>query len=599
MSKIIHYCWFGNKKMGEYAICCMRSWQKYFPDYKIQVWNENNFDVSSVLFVKQAYEKKAYAFVSDYVRLYALYNYGGIYFDTDYEVFKNFENLLNKDLTLSFESENAIQTCFISSKKNNEHIRKLLDIYNTMTFSDLKTCTNVKIISDYLFQLGIRKKNIYQTLDNIEIYPTKYFCPINFLTGQIQIEKETVGIHFFEGSWLSENQKQYFINKRKFGKNQAVKIRNDVEKTIDTNSYYSIIITFYQNKNMLEVCLNTLLHSLRNRNDYEIIIVNDNEFYKLKLSELNLNYFSTKIKIINNKINLGYSGACNVGANYSKGDSLIFLDSDIIVDERWLIEIEKVAKMHPDFGAISSKILKQSDFSVEYFGMLLYEVDSIKPKFMNNRKNKYTNQDKEFHIVTSGCMLVTSSNFFKIGGFDESLYNSHCDLDFSLRLSPKKNYIASNSIAYHRGSTSGSIRHSAYLKARSYFFKKWANLDINAFAIKELKTMYAEYRNNISSKYFKLINFSNTRYDKIYINALKEALDIEIISEITLRNPTQNSIFLFDLVNSSYLLSSVPIIYFVDNFNLMINNKTWFEARKFKRDLIVDWNGNIIFINEI
>lgn len=146
------------------------------------------------------------------------------------------------------------------------------------------------------------------------------------------------------------------------------------------------------------------------------------------------------------------------------------------MDSMWLIEMELTAKKHPDFGAISSKILKQSNNGIEYFGMLLYEVDSIKPKYQNNRPSKYISKDRKFNIVTSGSMLISKKLFNSIGGFDETLYNSHCDLDLSLKISSKNNYVSNKSIAYHGGATSGDIRYVSYIKARSLFFKNGLHL---------------------------------------------------------------------------------------------------------------------------
>ena len=173
MKKIIHYCWFGNKKMEDYTIACIKSWQEHFPNYQIMVWNENNFDVNICDYTKEAYEAKQYAFVSDYVRLYALYNYGGIYFDTDYEVFKNFEDLLTADLTLGFESIGKVQTAMMFSKKSNPNLLHLINYYNTQHFiqsdKSYSQITNVEIISNYLLKLGLKNKNVYQKFNNLEI----------------------------------------------------------------------------------------------------------------------------------------------------------------------------------------------------------------------------------------------------------------------------------------------------------------------------------------------------------------------------------------------------------------------------------------------
>lgn len=601
--KLIHYCWFGNKEMDDYTLSCIKSWQEHFPDYKIMVWNENNFDFNICNYVKEAYKAKQYAFVSDYVRLFALYNYGGIYFDTDYEVFKNFEYLMTTDLTFGFESPGKVQTAVIMSKKKNPNLLKLLNYYHDLRFVDennnLCQTTNVEILSKFLFELGLKTNNEYQKFNNIEVYPSDYFCPIDFNSGEIKITENTVGVHSFKGSWLNEEQDTYFKNKRKYGREIAQKRKKEIESPMSNSLKYSIVITYYNNPNQLNACLNALDKSLKNRKNFEIIIVNDNEFKKINNSDFDCFLNLKNISIINNKCNVGYSAACNIGASQAHGDFLIFLDSDIIVDEFWLVEMEKTAKKYPDFGAISAKILKQSNNSIEYFGMLLYEVDSIKPKYQNNRPSLYTSTDREFNIVTSGCMLISKELFDSINGFDENLYNSHCDLDFSLRLLPKKNYVSSQSLAFHRGGSSGNIRHVSYVKARSLFFKKWGTLNINDIALKELEEMYSEYKEHISSRYYKVFNFTNTRYDQVYLSTLKKALNIHIVSEITLRNISQSQIQLYDVLDCSIAKTSMPIIYFVDNINLIIDNYLWFNERPFKRDLIVDWNGNIIPINEL
>ena len=91
--KIIHYCWFGTKEIPPMEKACMESWKKYLPDYEVKLWNESNFNLTVCKYVQEAYAAKKYAFVSDFCRIYALYEYGGIYFDTDVEVLKSFDIL--------------------------------------------------------------------------------------------------------------------------------------------------------------------------------------------------------------------------------------------------------------------------------------------------------------------------------------------------------------------------------------------------------------------------------------------------------------------------------------------------------------------------
>ena len=101
--RMIHYCWFGNGEKPKFICDCINTWKAVLNDYEIVEWNESNFDVNSNIFVKQAYESGKYAFVSDYARFWILYNYGGLYFDTDVEVIKSFDEILSKGPYMGFE----------------------------------------------------------------------------------------------------------------------------------------------------------------------------------------------------------------------------------------------------------------------------------------------------------------------------------------------------------------------------------------------------------------------------------------------------------------------------------------------------------------
>ena len=125
--KKIHYCWFGNNDKPKIVMKCIETWKRILPDYEIIEWNENNFDINSNKYVKEAYENKKYAFVSDYVRVYVLYNIGGIYLDTDVEVFKPLDKFLKEDSFWGFEEKNYIATSTIGAKAGNKLIKQFLD----------------------------------------------------------------------------------------------------------------------------------------------------------------------------------------------------------------------------------------------------------------------------------------------------------------------------------------------------------------------------------------------------------------------------------------------------------------------------------------
>ena len=206
--KIIHYCWFGGKDLPSLAIRCIETWKRFLPDYEIKCWSEENFDVDkSVPYVKEAYNKKKYAFVSDYVRLYALYNEGGIYLDTDVEVVKDFSNLLSGHTVLGYEDDDHLTTAFIAVPPKVLWIKDLLSLYDKRTFiredGSLDLTTNVGFISNYLKDIGLLFNGQYQRYGPFEIYPAEYFSPRSWDKRKYHITDNTYTIHDFADSWHS------------------------------------------------------------------------------------------------------------------------------------------------------------------------------------------------------------------------------------------------------------------------------------------------------------------------------------------------------------------------------------------------------------
>lgn len=210
--KIIHYCWFGRGKMPQLADICINSWKKHLPEYELKLWNEDSFDINSNQFVREAYNEKKYAFITDYVRLYALMNYGGIYMDTDVEVLKSLNKFLIHDAFTGFEDDTNIPTGIMASKKNSKWIRQLLSYYDNRSFlkdnGQQELITNTRIITDMSKDWGFEANNSYQILmDEVHIYPKDFFCPKSQKTGKIYLTENSACIHHFSGSWMPANKK--------------------------------------------------------------------------------------------------------------------------------------------------------------------------------------------------------------------------------------------------------------------------------------------------------------------------------------------------------------------------------------------------------
>lgn len=217
--KKIHYCWFGRGQMPELAINCINSWKKYLPDYELILWNEDNFDMNCNQYVKEAYEAKKYAFVTDYVRLYALYNHGGIYMDTDVEVLKPLDCFLEHRAFTGCENESMCVTGTMAAEKEHSWIKDLLYDYKDKRFvlpdGRYNTIANTQTITEITIKkFGWRQKNEHQVLrEGLIIYPFEVFCAKDWRTGKIQSNSETYTIHHFSASWHTKNDK--FKNKIK------------------------------------------------------------------------------------------------------------------------------------------------------------------------------------------------------------------------------------------------------------------------------------------------------------------------------------------------------------------------------------------------
>lgn len=207
--KIIHYCWFGGKPLPEDVKYYISTWQKYCPDYEIKEWNESNFDINQNQYCREAYEAKKWAFVSDYARLKVLYDYGGIYMDTDVEVCKPLDYLASYGFWSGFESESQIPTGIMASCRDNELLGYLLSYYNDKHFKkkdgSYDTTTNVITITQMIkAKYDIELNNTFQIFgDNNAIFPFEYFCAKSTEDGKIKKTENTYTVHHFAGSWLT------------------------------------------------------------------------------------------------------------------------------------------------------------------------------------------------------------------------------------------------------------------------------------------------------------------------------------------------------------------------------------------------------------
>ncbi len=217
--KIVHYCWFGGKPLPELALKCIDSWKKFCPDYQIVEWNESNFDFNTCPYVKEAAANRKWAFVSDYVRFYVLYRYGGVYFDTDVELIASIDDIVEKGAFMACEqsskgSPSVATGLGMGVEKSSPIVGEIIQDYNHDVFIADKPVTVVARVTKILENHGYEESVHTQSVCGINIYPWDYFCPLNFFTGEMVITNNTRSIHHYNMSWQSPFRvflKQYQI----------------------------------------------------------------------------------------------------------------------------------------------------------------------------------------------------------------------------------------------------------------------------------------------------------------------------------------------------------------------------------------------------
>lgn len=221
----IHYCWFGGGDLGEKELSCIESWRKFLPDYEIIRWDETNFNVSCCDYVREAYDAGKWAFVSDYARFKILYECGGVYFDTDVKVIKPLSDILANGAFMGIEtdcsdvsqSEGAAQIPMVNpgvglaAPAGLRVFGEILERYEKDHFvtadGDLNLLTIVDRTTRVLAERGLKAVPGIQSVAGINIYPSEYFCPMDFDSGRLNITDNTRSVHLFGGTWFSRSQR--------------------------------------------------------------------------------------------------------------------------------------------------------------------------------------------------------------------------------------------------------------------------------------------------------------------------------------------------------------------------------------------------------
>ena len=211
--KIIHLCWMSGDPFPSDIQKCIDSWKRILPDYEIWLWDTKRFDLSTSVWVTEAYDKKKYAFCADYIRMYALFNYGGVYLDSDVEVLRSFNDLLTLPYFIGYESKQYFEAAVIGAEKGNPFIGDVLAYYKDRHFVKENGSLDIQIKPEVMMNVTNSKwkrvliNEISDFINDptiINVFPYDWFSPIDS-TGKryvLRVSKNTYCIHHFASAWV-------------------------------------------------------------------------------------------------------------------------------------------------------------------------------------------------------------------------------------------------------------------------------------------------------------------------------------------------------------------------------------------------------------
>ena len=252
--KIIHYCWLSDDPIPEELKEYMKSWKKLLPEYEFIKWDFNRFPKNKSIWVAEAFDSKKYAFAADYIRLYAVYYYGGIYLDMDIEILKSFNPLLCNNYIMAYERPDQpwIEAGCFGAEKNNDFIGKCLKRYENKHFIKADGSFD-QLPLPQVMNLVMRESGY-----NYKMYPWTYFTAKSYDTGLESPDKTTYAIHHFAGSWKTDDEKKQIELARKLSKFFGIRIAHNFTKLVYMYKQYGV--------KGINIFLNEKINNIKTRN---------------------------------------------------------------------------------------------------------------------------------------------------------------------------------------------------------------------------------------------------------------------------------------------------------------------------------------------
>jgi GT2 family glycosyltransferase len=361
---------------------------------------------------------------------------------------------------------------------------------------------------------------------------------------------------------------------------------------------YSVIVPFYDNRRILDLCLSQVYATMPSVN-YEVLVVVDNPLHEGMDTTRH-----PRVRVITPGRNLGYSGAANLGAYEARGSNLVFMDADIIPQKGWFEALVRVKLREARVGAVGGKILSLSRGSLAYFGLAFHEIDVMRPFQHNEPSVAFACHDRAFQAIPSGLLLISRDAFFGAGGFDERLFNAYPDLDLSLSLREEgwTTWVAADAVVFHRGGVSGDVRMAMHADAKALFFRKWGGrLGKDALPILELAAREYRARSGVRHPPGLAVNFSASLFSRDYLDTVTAGLGMDTVDryELPNRDRTPRNLRLEERLSWDLNRTRLPILYFVDDFTVLEDNYYWFHHRTSRGDVVADRHGNVLGVMEI
>lgn len=359
----------------------------------------------------------------------------------------------------------------------------------------------------------------------------------------------------------------------------------------------SIVIPFHKDKDMLFYCLKCIRRTVGS--DVEIVIVGNN----VLASELDFSVDDPNCHFYRFESNMQYPKAVNFGVEHCSNEIITIMDPDVFVWAGWNQALLQCLQQHPQAGAVGAKLLDPRTNRIIDFGIMYSRLNSAHTMLGQLYSYPLAQRDRKVQAVCSAILMTKKSLFRKIGGMDVEIPYAYTDCDYCLKLRDigYDTWVAADAVAYHKGNTDHNNSKSAFsyyrLDAKGmYGMKDYAKLVYDMEDWFHIVAGYAKEQNAQLPKSYMLIDMS-TLYDReIYYDLLCRLLDISFLDIV--EHPASvrdcENLTLYGTLSFNYIDLATPILYFVDRFTALFQNRLWFEMRDISQDLVVDRHGNIM-----